>query len=47
LRLWLAKSVYEAAVTPLTYSVVNLLKQQKGLDVYDHDTRFNPLVISE
>jgi uncharacterized integral membrane protein (TIGR00697 family) len=44
---WLAKSVYEAAVTPLTYGVVNFLKRQEGLDVYDHDTRFNPLLISE
>ncbi|MBW1887049.1 MAG: queuosine precursor transporter [Deltaproteobacteria bacterium] len=44
---WLAKSVYEAAVTPLTYVVVNFLKRKEGLDVYDHDTRFNPLLISE
>jgi hypothetical protein len=42
---WLAKTVYEAAVTPLTYRVVNFLKRQEGLDVYDHDTRFNPLLI--
>ncbi len=44
---WLAKSIYEAAVTPLTYAAVNFLKRQEGLDVYDHDTRFNPLLISE
>ncbi len=44
---WLAKSVYEAAVTPLTYGVVNFLKRQEGLDVYDYETRFNPLLISE
>jgi uncharacterized PurR-regulated membrane protein YhhQ (DUF165 family) len=44
---WLAKSVYEAAATPLTYRVVNFLKQQEGLDVYDYDTRFNPLLVSE
>ena len=42
---WLAKSVYEAAVTPLTYKVVNFLKRHEGLDVYDHDTEFNPLLI--
>ena len=42
---WLAKSIYEAAVTPLTYVVVNFLKRREGLDVYDHDTRFNPLLI--
>ena len=44
---WLAKSVYEAAVTPLTYGVVNFLKRQEGLDVYDYETRFNPLLIAE
>lgn len=42
---WLAKSVYEAAVTPLTYKVVNFLKRHEGLDVYDYDTPFNPLLI--
>lgn len=44
---WLAKSVYEAVVTPLTYGVVNFLKRQEGLDVYDYDTRFNPLLVTE
>jgi uncharacterized integral membrane protein (TIGR00697 family) len=42
---WLAKSIYEAAVTPLTYAVVNFLKRREGLDVYDQDTKFNPLAI--
>jgi uncharacterized integral membrane protein (TIGR00697 family) len=44
---WLAKSVYEAAVTPLTYGVVNFLKRRERMDVYDYDTRFNPLLIAE
>jgi len=44
---WLAKSIYEAAVTPLTYGVVNFLKRQEGLDVYDYDTRFNPLLLGD
>jgi uncharacterized integral membrane protein (TIGR00697 family) len=44
---WLAKSLYEAAVTPLTYVVVNFLKRQEGLDVYDYETRFNPLLVGE
>ena len=44
---WLAKSVYEAAVTPLTYTVVNFLKRQEELDVYDYQTRFNPLSVAE
>jgi queuosine precursor transporter len=43
---WLAKSAYEAAATPLTYLVVGRLKRREGLDVYDHGTRFNPLLVS-
>jgi uncharacterized integral membrane protein (TIGR00697 family) len=42
---WLAKSIYEAAVTPLTYVVVKFLKRKEGLDVYDHDTMFSPFSI--
>jgi len=44
---WLAKSVYEAAVTPLTYAAVTFLKRKEGMDVYDYDTRFNPLLLRE
>jgi len=44
---WLVKSIYEAAVTPLTYVTVKFLKQREGIDVYDYDTRFNPLLLSE
>lgn len=43
---WLAKSVYEAAATPVTYWVVNFLKRQEGVDVYDYGTDFNPLSLS-
>jgi uncharacterized integral membrane protein (TIGR00697 family) len=42
---WLAKTIYEAGVTPFTYKVVSFLKQREGLDVYDYDTQFNPLWI--
>ncbi len=42
---WLVKSLYEALATPLTYIVVNRLKRAEGMDVYDRDTRFNPLLI--
>jgi len=42
---WLVKTAYEAAVTPFTYKAVNLLKSREGFDVYDYDTRFNPLLI--
>jgi uncharacterized integral membrane protein (TIGR00697 family) len=44
---WLAKSVYEAAATPATYWVVNFLKQKERLDVYDYETDFNPLSLSQ
>jgi queuosine precursor transporter len=40
---WLTKTAYEAVVTPLTYLVVNFLKRREGIDVYDRETRFNPL----
>lgn len=42
---WLVKSAYEAIATPVTYLVVGRLKQVEGVDVYDHDTKFNPLGI--
>jgi hypothetical protein len=44
---WLAKSAYEAAATPFTYLVVNYLKRKEGMDAYDYETRFNPLLVSE
>ena len=44
---WLAKSAYEAAATPLTYLVVGFLKRCEGLDVYDTDTHFSPLSLSD
>jgi hypothetical protein len=44
---WLAKSAYEAAITPLTYVVVNFLKRKERMDVFDYETRFNPLLIEE
>jgi queuosine precursor transporter len=43
---WLVKTAYEAAVTPLTYKTVSFLKRREGLDAYDYDTRFNPLLIA-
>ena len=44
---WVVKCLYEAAATPLTYVVVNSLKRSEGVDVYDYDTRFNPLALSK
>jgi uncharacterized integral membrane protein (TIGR00697 family) len=39
---YIAKVIYEAAATPLTYLVVNRLKRAEGVDVYDRNTNFNP-----
>ena len=39
---YLAKVLYEAAATPLTYFIVNRLKRAEGVDVFDRDTNFNP-----
>jgi uncharacterized integral membrane protein (TIGR00697 family) len=44
---WLSKSAYEAIATPLTYGAVNFLKKKEGLDAFDYDTQFNPLLIGE
>ncbi len=44
---WLAKSLYEAAATPATYWIVGFLKRQEGVDVYDYETDFNPLSLSQ
>ena len=43
---WLVKTAYEVAATPFTYSVVNFLKKKEGIDHYDHDTDFNPLLVT-
>lgn len=32
----------EVVLTPLTYAAVGFLKRRTGVDVYDHDTDFNP-----
>jgi uncharacterized integral membrane protein (TIGR00697 family) len=42
---WLIKSAYEAAATPLTYISIGFLKRRDGMDVYDYNTRFNPLLL--
>ena len=39
-----AKSGYEALATPITYIVVNWLKNKENLDTFDLDTHFNPFV---
>ena len=44
---YLFKVIYEAAVTPLTYLVVNGLKRAEGIDVFDKGTDFNPFAKEE
>jgi uncharacterized integral membrane protein (TIGR00697 family) len=44
---WLVKSAYEALATPVTYLIVGFLKRVEGVDVYDRDTRFNPLLVTD
>jgi len=44
---YLAKVAYEVILTPVTYLVVNKLKQAEGLDVYDKGVNYNPFTIKE
>lgn len=44
---WLVKSAFEIIATPLTYGLVNFLKRREGLDTFDRETRFNPLLVAE
>jgi queuosine precursor transporter len=44
---WLVKCAYEVIATPFTYGVVTFLKRKEGIDVYDTNTNFNPLMIAE
>ena len=39
---YIFKCSMEAAVTPLTYKVVNFLKRSEGVDIFDVETDFNP-----
>jgi uncharacterized integral membrane protein (TIGR00697 family) len=43
---YLGKVLYEAAMTPVTYAVVNGLKRYEGVDVFDRDADFNPFHLS-
>ncbi len=44
---YILKVLYEIAVTPLTYLVVNKLKKAEGIDVYDHGINYSPFVLKE
>lgn len=39
---YVGKVLYEVIATPLTYAVVNFLKRNEGVDVYDTHTNFSP-----
>jgi queuosine precursor transporter len=39
---YIFKVLYEAAMTPVTYAVVNFLKRAEGVDTFDDQTDFNP-----
>ena len=39
---YIAKVLYEAAATPLTYLVVHRLKKAEGVEIFDQQTNFNP-----
>jgi queuosine precursor transporter len=43
---WLGKTLIEVVFTPVTYVIVNWLKRQEGVDVYDSDTKYNPFILS-
>lgn len=46
-RAWLIKTLYEAVATPLTYVTVNFMKRLEGVDTYDVDTNFSPVLLPE
>ena len=39
---WGFKVFYETVATPLTYGVINFLKNKEGIDIYDNGLTFNP-----
>jgi uncharacterized integral membrane protein (TIGR00697 family) len=42
---WVFKVLYEVVATPLTYVVVNFLKRHEGIDTFDTQTNFSPIVL--
>lgn len=39
---YLLEVAFEVAATRVTYALVSKLERAEGVDVYDHDTDFNP-----
>lgn len=44
---YLAKVAYEVILTPVTYLIVNKLKQAEGIDVYDRGINYSPFLFKE
>jgi queuosine precursor transporter len=44
---WITKVGIEVVFTPATYAIVNWLKRKEGIDTYDHQTNYNPFVVTE
>ncbi|MFM1773775.1 MAG: hypothetical protein RL124_547 [Acidobacteriota bacterium] len=44
---YFAKVIYETLMTPITYATVSYLKKTEGVDVYDHETDFNPFPVGQ
>ncbi len=40
---WIAKTLFEVILTPITYVVIAFLKKKEGIDHYDKGTNFTPL----
>jgi hypothetical protein len=44
---WTIKTVYEIVATPITYVIVNFLKRQEGIEIFDRKTNFNPIKLND
>lgn len=44
---YIIKVVYETAMTPITYGIVNALKRKEGVDYFDYETDFSPFATTE
>jgi uncharacterized integral membrane protein (TIGR00697 family) len=44
---WVSKVGYEVLATPFTYLVVGWLKRVEGVDYFDRNTRFNPVLLTD
>lgn len=47
LNQWVGKVLIETVFTPVTYLIVNWLKQKEKTDAYDYGTSYNPFTVGE